>query len=606
MKTICVLVCSLLLCHVQGSLAQSYIGGGNAQGISVTASSQHNQSKWPKAATANNTINGNGLDAKDMEASRFLAQAALGYDLTHIQDVSNLGIESWIDAQIQLPQTMMLPKVEQIYQITLDSMAAKGDAPQVDEFRPRWWDFNYAWWDQIMRNDDLLRHRVAFALSEIFVVSRKSDLTNFGDGLASYYDMLAKHAFGNYENLLRDVTLHPVMGEYLSHLNNPKADPANNIHPDENYAREIMQLFSIGLYELNMDGSRLTDANGDFIPTYGQDDIREFAKIFTGLGVSGVVENPYPGSDNLYFGRGIWTADMTRPMMMYEEEHEAGPKSLLKGYTVPTGQTGMQDINDAIHNLATHPNTGPFISYRLIQRLVKSNPSGAYVARVAEVFNNNGNGVRGDMAAVVKAILMDGEARACSFLSDDKNSKLKEPLIKYVHFARAVNKSNPMDYYWNVNYNFSIWVNQDLMDSPSVFNFYLPDHQPNGEIADEGLVAPEFNLHNTLTAPGYMNQVNRWIVSWGQIMSTWEGEWMNETQVDFDIDYYKTLASDTETFINELDKVFTHGSMSDHTRELMRTSLDQMQQNPYYDYLDYRVRIGVYIILISPDYAVMR
>lgn len=605
-KSTYILICILILSHPQTGLAQTYIGGGNDQGIIVTASSQYNQANWPKAASANHTINGSGLDAKEMEASRFLTQASLGFDVGHIDDVVDQGIESWIDAQIQLPQTMMLPKVEQIYQIIIDSMAVKGDAPQVDEFRPRWWDFNYAWWDQMMRNDDLLRHRVAFALSEIFVVSRKSDLSNFGDGLASYYDMLAKNAFGNYEDLLRDVTLHPVMGEYLSHLNNPKADPSKNIHPDENYAREIMQLFSIGLYELDMEGSRLTTSSGDYIPTYGQDDIREFAKVFTGLGVSGVIDNPYNGNDNLYFGRGIWVADVTQPMMMYNEEHDQEEKKLLKGYTIPAGQNGMADINGAIHNLATHPNVGPFIAYRLIQRLVKSNPTGAYVARVSEVFNNNGNGVRGDMGAVVKAILMDGEARACSYLSDDKNSKLKEPLLKYVHFARAVNKSNPLDYYWNVNYEFSIWVNQDLMNSPSVFNFYLPDHQPNGDIADQGLVAPEFNLHNTLTAPGYMNQVNRWIVSWGRIMSTWEGDWMADTEVKFDIDYYKLLAADVETFINELDKVFTHGNLSVETRDLLRTSLNQLDENVYDKYLEYRVRIGVYIILISPDYAVLR
>ena len=606
MRSLSLIICCLSINLMHHAIAQSYIGGGNNSGITVTSSSQQNQANWPKAASANNTINGNGLDAKYMNASRFLSQAALGFDKTHIDDVAAMGMEQWIDNQIQLPQTMMLPKVEEIYQIIIDSMAVKGEILSVDQFRPQWMDFNYAWWDQIMRNDDLLRHRVAFALSEIFVVSRKSDLGGFGDGLASYYDMLGKHAFGNFENLLRDVTLHPVMGEYLSHLNNPRADPANNIHPDENYAREIMQLFSIGLYELNMDGSRMKDEDGNFIPTYDQDDIREYAKIFTGLGVSGTVDNPYGDTGNLYFGRGIWVADVTIPMMMYETEHEQGSKELLKGLTVPSGQSGIKDINDAIHNLATHPNVGPFISYRLIQRLVKSNPTGAYVARVAEVFNNNGNGVRGDMAAVIKAILMDGEARACSFLSDDKNSKLKEPLIKYVHFARAIDKANPLNYYWNVNHNFATMVGQDLFNSPSVFNFYLPDHQPNGDIADENLVAPEFNLHNTLTAPGYINHVNQWIASWGRIMDNWEGEWITENQVKFDINYYKTLATDTETFINELDRVFTHGSMTDNTRNLIRTSLNQMQQNQYYDYLDYRVRIGVYTLLISPDYAVMR
>jgi len=599
------------------TLAQNYIGAGNNSNISVTASSQQNDSTWPKQALANNTVNGEGLDAEIMEASRFLSQAAIGYDLGTVDDVVAMGIESWIDDQIQKPQTYILPSVENIYTIILDSIYSVGDAVHVDEFRPRWPDFNYAWWNEMMTNEDLLRHRVAFAFSQIFVISRKSDLSNFGDGLGSYYDMLAEHAFGNFEELLLDVTLHPCMGEYLSHLNNPKADPANNVHPDENYAREIMQLFSIGLYELNLDGSRKLDQNGEFIPTYGQEDIREYAKVFTGLSVSDTVAchpylnnqqlcQPY-GTNSLYFGKGIWTADMTKPMMMYEYEHEPGPKYLLKGMTIPGDQKGMVDIQMAVKNLANHPNTGPFIAYRLIQRLVKSNPSPGYVERVAKVFNNNGNGERGDMAAVVKAILLDGEARACAVQLDDHNGKLKEPLIKYVHFARAVDKLKPLDRYWNINWNFSNWVSQDLFDSPSVFNFYLPDHMPNGALANNNLVGPEFNLHNTLTAPGYINQVNRWTADWGDIMNIWEPDYITDNEVNFDITEYQGLAEDIETLLNEMDRIFTHGTLSDATRANIKNVMTQLTSNSAGSrYLEYRVRLGVYLMLISPDYAVMR
>ena len=584
--------------------SQQYIGAGNDQGVTVTASHQYQDSNWPKTALAANTMNGLGLDAERLEAARFLTQASMGYENYHIDDVVTMGIDSWVDNQMQLPQTFMLPKVQEIYQITLDSMAAKGDVPNESEFRPRWWEFNYAYWDQMMRNQDLLRHRVAFALSEIFVISRKSELQNFGDGLADFYDMLASHAFGNYENLLRDVTLHPCMGEYLSHLNNPKSNPASNIHPDENYAREIMQLFSIGLYELNPDGSRIR-INGDLVPTYGQDEIREFAKIFTGLSVGGWVPNPY-GNSGIYFGKGVWTADVTVPMVMYENQHEPGAKTLLKGVSVPAGQTGMQDIDDAIHNLFMHPNVGPFIAFRLIQRLVKSNPSPEYIERMTQVFNNNGNGVRGDMGALVKAILMDGEARACTPLSDDSNSKLKEPLIRYMQFTRAVDKYNPYDYLWNVNWNFAYLAQQDLFNSNSVFNFYLPDHQPNGDIAQQDLFAPEYNLHNTLTAPGYINEVYRWTISWGELMRTWEGAWMNETEVQFDLTSLMELAKDPETFINELDRLLLHGTMSPNTRSIVRTAMDSLLPGQWYNQLEERVRLGVYLVLISPDYAVMR
>jgi len=299
-------------------------------------------------------------------------------------------------------------------------------------------------------------------------------------------------------------------------------------------------------------------------------------------------------------------ANTTSPMMMYEWAHETEEKSLLKGLTLPAGQPGMEDVKDAVHNLVQHPNTGPFISYRLIQRLVKSNPSPDYVERVSRVFNNNGNGVKGDMAAVVKAILLDAEARACSFLSDDDNSRLKEPMVKYVHFARAADKSGPFDRQWNINYNFGYWVGQDIFNSPSVFNFYLPDHMPNGDIADAELVGPEFNIHNTLTAPGYANQVNRWISDWGDIMTTWEGNYFADHETLFDINYYMDLAKDVETFINELDKVFTHGSLSESTRAIVKDALTQLGPAQSSSYLEYRVRLGVYLILISPDFAVMR
>ncbi len=597
--------------------AQNYIGGGNNDGIKVYSSHQYQNPDWIKAAQATNTINGVGLDAKLFEASRFLSQASIGFDEEDINRVEDLGIEGWINEQMQIATTYILPRTEEIYQIITDSLTA--NAPEElneDQFRPRWEAFEYAYWDMMMQNDDLLRHRVTLALTEIFVISRKSDLSSFGDGLASYYDMLSRNAFGNYENLLLEVSLHPCMGEYLSHFQNQKANPIENIHPDENYAREIMQLFSIGLYELNPDGTRILDEDGDFIPSYGQAEIKEFAKIFTGLGAADTVPNPY-GSYELNFWRGFWTTDVTVPMKMYDDFHEPGPKYLLKGKVVPAGQSGMQDIKDAIHNLFQHPNVGPFIGYRLIQRLVKSNPSPAYVSRITNVFNNNGKGVRGDMAAVVKAILMDGEARACTFLSDEKNGRLKEPLIRYSHFARAVSKFNPFDYYWNINWNLSSEAGQDIFDSPSVFNFYLPDHSPIGAIADNDLVAPEYNIHNTRTGPGYMNAVHRYTADWGDIMHTWEqwGRWEFIAEEDHDYSLtevvlktqdYRVLSRDPEAFVNELDRVFTHGTMSANTRSVITNTMNQIPPSQWYDYEENRIYLAFYILLISPDYAVMR
>lgn len=545
------------------------------------------------------------MDAEAMEASRFLAQSTLGYDNSHIESVVNSGIENWIDNQITLNQSFIAPEVWTIYNTINASIIANGGTIDQFNFRPSWVDFNYAWWQVNLTNDDLLRHRVATALSEIFVISKNSDLGETGDGLGSFYDMLGTHAFGNYRDLLLDVSMHPCMGHYLSHLNNPKADPVNNTHPDENYAREIMQLFSIGLYELNQDGSRMLDLNGDFIPTYDQDDIKNFAKIFTGLGVAGTI--PSPSDQNIYWGRSIYGANMQIPMIMYPSQHEPGPKYLLNGVTVPTGQAGLQDIEDAIDNLYNHPNVGPFIGYRLIQRLVKSNPSPAYVGRVSAVFANNGFGVRGDMAAVVKAILMDEEARDCSYQQLQSSSRLREPIVRYMHFARAVDKNNPNDYYWNVNESFYDGTKQDVLRSPSVFNFFLPDHAPVGDIDNADLVAPEFYIHNTRTSVGYVNEVNTWTSHWGFLLNTWEGEHMTVTQTEFDKTHYISMAAEPEILINELDRVFTHGTLSDRNRYIILDAIRKINDyNSGDDHLAYRVYLATYLIMISPDYAVMR
>lgn len=260
----------------------------------------------------------------------------------------------------------------------------------------------WSWWQQVIDGPDPLRQRVALALSEIFVVSDNSDAVASNPvGAASYYDMLLGDAFGNYRDILLDVTLHPVMGAYLSHLRNDKSDPRSGRYPDENYAREIMQLLSIGLFQLKQDGTLLRDGRGKPIPTYDNDDITELAKIFTGLSFDGPDRN---------FGSGAeaWT----RPMRMYEEHHEPGPKRLIRGRHVPASQTGMQDISAAVDNLFRHPNVGPFIARRLIQRLVTSNPSPLYVQRAAAAFADDGHRVRGNMRAVISAILLDPEARA--------------------------------------------------------------------------------------------------------------------------------------------------------------------------------------------------
>ena len=588
----------LTLGFLSGTLkAQVILGSDPTQEIKVTTSSNYTPQYWTLSATGEKTINKVGLEGPLMEASRFLSQATLGADLATIEQVANQGIEAWIDDQMTVPQSQTLDRLNEVFAEVIEWYLVNGGNPDEVSTRPYWTIFNYTWWENHMKNDDLLRQKVALALSEIFVISIESNLSDAGFGLADYYDILPKHSFGNFEDMLREISLHPCMGYYLSHLNNPREIPEENIHSDENYAREIMQLFTIGLYELNQDGSRKTDGQGNWIPTYDQADIKELAKVFTGLGVGGVMENEWV--DEPYFGLDIYVADMTTPMIMYEEWHQPGTKTLVNGYVIPAGQTGLKDINDAVHQLFLHPNVGPFIGKQLIQRLVTSNPTPGYISRVAAVFADNGQGERGDMGAVIKAILMDPEARTCSALEEDRFGKLREPFTRYTHFSKAIQMEQYYGRYWNVAYGFYQATNQMPLASRTVFNFFLPDFQPIGAIADNGLVGPEFQIHNSRTSIEFINRVNDWAV-WGYVMDDWEAE---NPSVTYNIDELTPLARDPEVLINRLDVLFTHGMLSDRTRQIIKDAITPMISE---DYRNDRTRLAMYLIMISPDYAIMK
>jgi uncharacterized protein (DUF1800 family) len=582
------------------SFAQEYIGAGSDIGVQVTTSSDlENPPNFDGfSATGQKTISGEGLTYEQMTASRFLAQATMGANLDRIHAINGTDFEAWIDDQFAVPHYSLLESAREVKREADEWFLLNGGDSLEIGFRPNWQEFQYAWWQDNVVNDDLLRQRIAFALSEIFVLSAESDLGGYGDALSSYYDIFLENAFGNYRDILEAVSLHPGMGFYLSHLNNPKANLEENIHPDENYAREIMQLFSIGLYELNQDGSRKKDGSGNDIPTYGQKEIKEFAKVFTGLGIADVgMENEW--IDEPYFGLGLYLGELTLPMIMYEEWHQAGEKELLNNFTIPDGQTGMEDIQDALDNIFNHDNVGPFICKQLIQRLVKSNPSPGYISRVSAAFNNNGQGERGDLKAVIKAILLDGEARDCEWLSDETASKLREPIIRYAHFANAVEKEQFYGRFWNVSYGFLEATEQSALSAKSVFNFFKPDFQPIGEITDANLVGPEFQIHNSKTSLGFINQANRW-TEYRTLFYSWERE---DPDTYINVDELKKLAYDPEVLLNHLDIVFTHGNLTDRTREIIKFALDQIVSR---DYREDRVVMALYLIMISPDYAILK
>lgn len=571
---------------------EDYIGAGHSEGIVVTSSSNYLD------ATAVKSIDGSGMDVPLFRTSRFLSQATLGADRSLIEYVNEIGPEAWLEEQFQEAPSYLTPMMESIWEERKQMRIDNGEDPE-ELFGPWAIDFNYAFWQTNMTNNDLLRQRVALALSEILVVSIFSDLRDNAYSLSDYYDMLIRNSFGNYRDLLKDVTLHISMGYYLSHLNNPKANPEENQRPDENYAREIMQLFSIGLDELNIDGTPKMN-NGQRIPTYDNDDIKEFAKIFTGLG-PGAINMYVDWTDEPYFGLGFWGADATVPMKMYEEFHEPGEKKLLNDTVIPAGQTGMQDIDAAIDHLFNHPNVGPFLARRLIQRLVKSNPSPQYIQRVAEAFNGVNGSPRGDMKTMIRAIMLDPEAREDDYVMNEDASRLREPMLRFAHLCRAIPMDAPLGRYWHNGYDLIDQLKQHPLASPTVFNFFLPDHAPVGDIFNAGLVAPEFKLHNTATSINYINMVNQWLIWWATMYS-WEGDY-GDMPVFADLSDYTDMTESPDVFINEMDLLFCHGQMTDETRAIIR---DAMNGITWGDYQEDRAKLGLYLLLISPDYNITK
>ncbi len=526
------------------------------------------------------------------ESARFLTQATFGPTTASISHLQSLpSFDAWLTEQFAKPASLQEPYV-------------RARCPEVegnpscdaDTWVPSRHD---KWWINIIEGEDQLRQRVAFALSQIFVVSDHAPaLSNTQFGLANYYDMLAQNAFGNYRALLEKVTLHPVMGIYLSMVRNQKADPANNIRPDENYAREVLQLFSIGLHELNVDGTLKLDANGQPIPTYDQNTIKEFARVFTGWNYANAAWDDW-----------FEDTDRTQPMTPVAQYHDTGEKHLLNGAVIPASNTAAQDMAAAMDNIFNHPNVGPFISKQLIQRLVTSNPTPAYVSRVANIFNNNGSGIRGDLKAVVRAILLDPEARNGPTSLPDTFGKLREPLLRISHLYRAFKAQKRDGGEWNGypgtfvyrfaedTYEMDGATGQGLLRAPSVFNFYLPDHSPSGPIRSAGKVAPEFQIINENTVTALANMTNNAI--WADNDSDWVSP--------LDLSAEEALVDNSNAILDHLNTLVFSGQMSSPLRQILKNHLDN---TPYWgapaEKRRDKTRDIVSLVFMSPDYQIQR
>lgn len=519
-----------------------------------------------------------------------------------------MGYSAWIDDQFMRPIGYIQPWVDWAA-ANANSLGLYGN----------WKEFS--WWNRAMgaphlRPDDPtvvppdpLRQRVAFALSEILVASdRPEQLSVEQPGMANFYDLFEKHAFGNYRNLLLDVALHPVMGIYLSHLGNQKANTAANIFPDENFAREVMQLFSIGLWQLNPDGTRKIDAQGQPIPTYNNSDITELARVFTGLSFG----------NNTNFA--LWPRDFTVPMKGWDAYHDLGPKTLVGGLQLPartgsagnTGTATMADVTAAVDNLFNHPNVGPFVAYRLIQRFVTSNPSPAYVGRVAAAFANNGSGVRGDMKAVIKAILLDPEARDPAMMSQPTWGRLREPFLRCVNLARAFNATSPSGYY--PLDQFALAHLEDPMNSPSVFNFFLPTHIPSGPMEQLGLAGPEFQIINAASAVSGANYFWNHILSdlqyWGSgnpnfaVRLNLNPELAMVTSGDINANV-PVGELDPDPLLRRLDLVLTGSTLPPQQYQIIRQAMLQIGTGTWQWHRE-RLRMAIYLITTSAEFNVQR
>ena len=500
----------------------------------------------------------------------------MGAAAADIAAVQKLGAAGWIDAQLAMPREISL----------WDWLVSKGyhDGQQRNDTTL----MDRAVWRQAIVGQDQLRQRVGHALLDIFVVGIDG-LSGWARGfaMAAYIDLLMDGAFGSFRDLLGNIAASVSMATFLSFVHSVKADPATGTHPDENFAREVMQLFTIGLYQLNPDGTRQLGGGGAPIETYTQDDITGLARVFTGWSYA-------PGD--------LGAPDVYRlPVVLDPSQHEPGAKTFL-GTTVPAGTDGHIGRATALDTLCAHPNVGPFIGHQLIQRLVTSNPSPAYVGRVAAVFAKDGNGVRGNLAAVVRAILLDPEARSDAVLgtgNKDANpvwGRVRTPAQRITGWARAFNATSLSDT-WPLGDLSTPWclLGESPGHAPTVFNFFRPGYTPPGTpLAAQGLVAPELQITTEPALISYVNYMQALIS--GNV-------WASDMTGNYSA--LLPLAGDPSTLITEAAVLLAAGQLSAATVRALAAALDTIDPGTPVGALN-RVYSAILLIMAAPEYLVQK
>ena len=499
----------------------------------------------------------------DGEAARFLGQAGFAASTADIAAVKAKGYSAWLDDQFASPRTTPSH---------FDWMLARGYGAV--DFKNSFAGVDNTLWRKALSAPDQLRQRVVLALSEIFVISMLGiPVTWRGMAVAAYLDMLDEQAFGNFRDLLGGVTLSCGMGAYLNLRGNLKEDSKTGRSPDENYAREVMQLLSIGLVQLNLDGSAVLDASGKPKDTYSQTDISNLARVFTGWDFDGASATD--------------PAFMKKPMINNPARFSTGAKKVLT-VDVPATADGPAAMKTALDTLAGHPNVGPFIGRQLIQRLVCSNPSPAYVQRVATVFQSTA----GDLKAFVKAVLMDTEARTVS--SALGAGKLREPIQRFIQWGRCFGVTSATDA-WNVGdtSNPATRLGQSPLRSPSVFNFFRPGYvPPNSLLGTNGITAPEFQLCNESTVAGYLNFMQTAIASGvGEVKPSYTAE--------------MALATDVQALLNRVALLLAANGLSAATLATIITAVTSIKADTDAGKLN-RIHATVLLVMASPEYLIQK
>ena len=540
------------------------------------------------------------------QASRFLQHAQFSARYDDIKAVQTLGYAPWLAQAMSRPNSLG----------GWEWLKAKGyDAINAEEYFFKDNLTNYMVWYQVMASPDQVRRRVALALSEFFVVSGNGLQLNWpAFHMARYWDLLCEHAFGNFRTLLEHITLSHAMGSFLNTLGNQKEDPQSGRVPDENFAREVMQLFTIGLVELSLDGTPKTGANGQPIETYTLKDVSGLAKVFTGYGEDegdGFFNSPAPPYSrvrNLGFTR--------KPMKFNPKSHSNADKTFL-GVRIPAGTDGPNSLRMALDTLFNHPNVGPFFARQMIQRLVTSHPAPAYVARVASAFNNNGQGVRGDLAAVFTAVLLDKDAIGPESLASNDFGKLREPVVRIAQWAQTF-RAQSLKGTWKIGsppWSAEESLAQSPLMAPSVFNFFRPGYVPPGTVlASRGATAPEFQLVNESTVSSYINYLQSFLN---------RGMWVRAPELpsspmdptptdgpDIVPDYSSEagFAHDGNALVQHLNLLLCAGQMSDATRQAISLALDQVNLQAYAsdDARRQQVARALLLVMSSPDYLIQR